>query len=139
MSCALKYSKKREQWENATKTNTWDGFEARSYDWYVYAYKIGEQLYMVDKSYSNTTSKHMSCLRELLKYPQDTKYVLAPEGLNNLGASIKAIDIELGTLIEALKNPKVRSRHTKLERVNELQIMRGDVEALHTELAKVGK
>ena len=73
--CSLKYSKKRDQYENSTKScvgyirdNNFLGF---SYDICMYkVYKLGDKNYVFknETKYSNTTSKHSYEIYELIKH-----------------------------------------------------------------------
>lgn len=119
----MKFFPRLQVFKNSTGRNVFDGTRATSYDWYTYAYvfeKDGEQeIYMVEKSYSPTTSQHMGEFRKLLGFPA-TKKILAPQGLGNLEGTLRAIREEILVLEWELKNPRCK-KDKRLERIETLQ------------------
>lgn len=119
----LKFFPRLKVFKNSTGRNVFDGTRSTSYDWYTYAYvfeKDGEQeIYMVEKAYSSTTGQHMGEFRNLLGFPE-TKEILAPQGLSNLGAALREITREMNVLNDELKNPRCK-KERRLKRIETLQ------------------
>tara|TARA_R110000868_G_scaffold411564_1_gene705366 strand:+ start:163 stop:789 length:627 start_codon:yes stop_codon:yes gene_type:complete len=66
---SLKFKKRSGIYSNSTGSNTYDpeAEKAVSYRWWVYLMRIKGKLIFNDHSYSNSTAKHQSALRHLLK------------------------------------------------------------------------
>lgn len=102
--------------------NWFDGHEARSYDWYTYAVVLQNgEVVEVEKSYSNTTSKHMSDFSRLVGYDVKTYRVMAPRGLGNLEAAENAIKAEIAELEAQLLNKRNRNIEGRKARIATLQ------------------
>ncbi len=117
----MKYYPKLKMFKNSSASNTFDGVEARSYQWYVYAYVIDEVVYRVEKSYSSTTSKHISSFNSLAGWNTLSLYIRAPQGLNTPGAAEYAIKDEIAELEEQLTNKRNRNRQQRLDRIEVLK------------------
>lgn len=126
---SLKYRPKLKMFKNYNGTNTFDGFEARSYSWYVYAYVIEGQGFMVEKAYSSTTGTHMAELNEVLSGMPVTR-ILAPSGLNNLSTAVKEINDEIGELEVELTNKRNRNIQQRKDRIENLKTMLLDITKL---------
>lgn len=134
----LKFFPRLQVFKNSTGTNVFDGTTAKSYDWYTYAYvfKEGEEqvVFTCENSYSSTTAKHMSELRNLLGYPKELR-ILAPQGLSNLGAALREINHAINMLNDELKNPRCK-KPKRIERIVQLQEQVKYVEMLQSYLAQ---
>jgi hypothetical protein len=117
----MRYFPKLQIFKNSTGINTFDGREARSYRWYVYALVLSDEtIVMVERPYSPTTGKHMSAFRSLMGHA-DILRVLAPRGLGELETATRAIKGEIATLKVELLNKRNRNREGRLARIATLQ------------------
>lgn len=131
----MKYYPKLKMFKNSNATNTFDGFEARSFSWYVYAYVINGKTWICQNTYSPTTSKHMSDFRSLVGYDTEKTEILAPRGLNNLADARRAIKGRIEELETELKSKRVRKREERLNRIEELKVMLTHCDELESALA----
>lgn len=131
----MKYYPKLKIFKNSSATNTFDGFEARSYEWYVYAYVIDNVVYEVEKSYSPTTSGHISTFSSIVGHDMPRIYILAPNGLNNRDSARKEILEAIETLNEELANKRNRKRQERMDRIEILKLQLTHLDQLETLLA----
>jgi hypothetical protein len=117
----MKYYPRLKMFKNSSGTNTFDGHEARSYDWYVYAYVINGKVWKVEKAYSSTTAGHMADFATLAGY--DAIRIMAPRGLNNLDDARLAISREIAELREQLLNKRNRNKEARQDRIDALEKM----------------
>lgn len=131
----MKFYPKLKMFKNSNATNTFDGFEARSYSWYVYAYVIDNKVWICENTYSPTTSKHMGEFRSLVGYETEKTAIYAPRGLNNLGDARKSIASEISRLETELLSKRIRNRQERLDRIESLKIMLTNCDQLEAALA----
>lgn len=116
------YSKKRSRYEISNCHFDPISLRAVSYNWWLFVAKIGGKLVFNSFTYSNTTTKHQSKVKSLLRQlgiAIDT-HIEAPQGLNNLDSSIKYYENQIQLL--ELQIAKPRSQQAKnLERQNQIE------------------
>lgn len=114
----MRYYPKLKIFKSSNGRNRFDGREARSYDWYVYAVKMTDgTVAEVRKSYSNTTSGHISKFWSIVGYKTPSIYITAPQGLGNLDRARNEIAYEIKRLETELANPRNRARQRRLDAI----------------------
>lgn len=118
----MRYYPKLQIFKNPNGTNRYDGKVATSYDWYTYAIVLNDkEIVLVEKAYSNTTSKHISNFQSLVGYDKTYYRVNASQGLGNLDVAIREINDEIKQLQAELLNPRNRNLDKRRYRISKLQ------------------
>lgn len=121
-------------YKSPTGNNTFDGHEARSYNWYVYAVvALNGTVYRTAQRYSVTTSKHESEFSGMV--PGNTVRILAPNGLKDMDSARAAIADRIATLTAELANPRNRARQRRMHEIERLQAMLPACDALEADYA----
>lgn len=118
----MRYYPKLKIHKNSTGRNTFDGKEARSYGWHVYAIVLSNgEIVEVEKAYSSTTSKHISEFRSLIGYDKVVHCLQAPQGLQDLDSAKRSITRDIGDLEEQLQSKRIRNVQQRKDRIAALQ------------------
>lgn len=131
----MKYYPRLKIFKGSSGNNTFDGLEARSYEWYVYAYVFKDKYYEVEQSYSPTTNRHISVFHSLVD-GLDRVYIKAPVGLNHLDRAKESIESEIKDLNDQLNNKRNRNIERRKNRIERLEKMLLDLAELKTALAE---
>jgi outer membrane murein-binding lipoprotein Lpp len=104
----LKYFKKLHVFKGDNVQFNPLSFEAHSYKWYSFTKLIGGKLVFNDYSYSPTTSKHLSKVKELLSQlgiKIDT-FIQAPKGLDSLNSAVSYYETRIKALQAEIDAPR---------------------------------
>lgn len=119
----MKYYKRLQVYKNSTGTLTYDPLikEARSYNWYVIARKIGPYMVLNNYCYSRTTIKHFYKIRKQISdtFTQIHFEIEAPRGLQDLDAA----ESLLKKRIQDLKDKINRKGSHKKTNANRIQMI----------------
>jgi hypothetical protein len=140
----VKYFPRLKIWKSG-KNNEFDGTEARSYGWYVYAFKLTTGEFIgVERHYSSTTMQHMyKFSNQFVPRPKQGRLfdyeILAPGGLSDLQGAERAIAAEIAKLQAELANPRNRVLQARRDRIAKLQGMYKTIAMLKADLARSRK
>lgn len=121
----MKYFPRLELYKASNVTFDPKKIEAKSYGWWVFVAKIDGVVYFNNFTYSNTTTKHQSKMRGLLK-ELNIKYVdiECPKGFQNINAFEDAREMyqnRIKLLEEAIDNPKSNNK-TNVRRLKQIEV-----------------
>ena len=126
----LKYSRKRDQFENSTGTNVIKGNNATSYGWWLYVTVVGGKRIMNNSYYSSSTCKHQGDARDHFNYNFDITIVDSTSSLDNPEGIKKDLLREITNLKTLINNPRTR-KETNLRRIKRVVYIEDTLQQLH--------
>src|SRR5574338_865594 len=129
----MRYYSRLKQYKNSSGTNVFNAVTqiATSYDWWIYLKRINGRLVFNNYTYSNTTAKHQSKMRQLLRQLglEIDLFIEAPNGLQDLNSAIQYYNYKIKKLDEAIDNPKSKNE-TNVERLKKIEHYMAKIETI---------
>jgi hypothetical protein len=129
----MKYFPRLKVYKNSTNTNWFnpETLEARSYRHWAYLKMINGQLVFNNYMFSNSTAKHQSKLRQLLRELNISidYFIESPNGLQDLNSAKEYYLNKINNNIKYMKRPRIRQT-TKDKLLNLNDIYKAKLRAL---------